>query len=41
MLRAATTADCPTLVEVDLAALGPMPKPFVPPVEVPGSAVAG
>lgn len=25
----------PVLVEVDVAAVGPMPKPFVPPVEVP------
>ena len=38
VVRAAATADGPTLVEVDLTALGPMPTPFVPPVEVPGSA---
>jgi acetolactate synthase-1/2/3 large subunit len=40
-LEAAIGADGPSLVEVDVAALGPMPKPFTPPVEVPAGAVPG
>jgi acetolactate synthase I/II/III large subunit len=31
----ATRSGVPVLVEVDLSAIGPMPRPFVPPVEVP------
>lgn len=36
-LEAAFGADRPTLVEVDVEALGPMTELFVPPVEVPAS----
>ncbi|MFI0968216.1 thiamine pyrophosphate-binding protein [Streptomyces sp. NPDC021080] len=32
----AVASDGPTLVEVDLAALGPMKNPFTPPVKIPG-----
>ncbi|MEY9846580.1 thiamine pyrophosphate-binding protein [Streptacidiphilus sp. MAP5-3] len=35
VLREAAAADGPTVVEVDLAALGPMNVPFTPPVSVP------
>lgn len=35
MITEAVTADGPTLVEVDLAALGPMKNPFTPPVKIP------
>lgn len=35
-IRAAVESDGPTLVEVDLDALGPMKNPFTPPVSVPG-----
>lgn len=35
VLTRAVASGVPTVVEVDLVALGPMPKPFVPPVEVP------
>ncbi|MEU6164220.1 thiamine pyrophosphate-binding protein [Streptomyces tanashiensis] len=36
VLRRAVASDGPTLVEVDLAALGPMKNPFTPPVRIPG-----
>ncbi|MEU8352291.1 thiamine pyrophosphate-dependent enzyme, partial [Streptomyces sp. NPDC048845] len=36
VLGAALHHDGPTLVEVDLGALGPMKNPFTPPVSVPG-----
>lgn len=32
----AVASDGPTLVEVDLVALGPMKNPFTPPVRIPG-----
>jgi acetolactate synthase-1/2/3 large subunit len=35
VIREALAADGPTLVEVDLAALGPMKTPFTPPVTIP------
>ncbi|MGW1881484.1 thiamine pyrophosphate-binding protein [Streptomyces sp. NPDC001970] len=35
-LAEAVAADGPTLVEVDLAELGPMKNPFTPPVKIPG-----
>lgn len=35
MIDAAVASDGPTLVEVDLAALGPMKTPFTPPVKIP------
>ncbi|MGY4278097.1 thiamine pyrophosphate-binding protein [Streptomyces sp. M18.1] len=35
VIDAAVTSDGPTLVEVDLAALGPMRNPFTPPVKIP------
>ncbi|WP_372352067.1 thiamine pyrophosphate-binding protein [Streptomyces sp. KL116D] len=35
VLKAALASDGPTLVEVDLVALGPMKKPFTPPVKIP------
>ncbi|MGW2413316.1 thiamine pyrophosphate-binding protein [Streptomyces tubercidicus] len=35
VITEAVTADGPTLVEVDLAALGPMKNPFTPPVKIP------
>lgn len=35
VLADAVEAHAPVLVEVDVAAIGPMPRPFVPPVEVP------
>ncbi|MEJ1195907.1 MULTISPECIES: thiamine pyrophosphate-binding protein [unclassified Streptomyces] len=35
VIEAAVAADGPTLVEVDLAALGPMKNPFTPPVKIP------
>ncbi|MFJ9408685.1 thiamine pyrophosphate-binding protein [Streptomyces sp. NPDC101393] len=35
VLAAATASDGPTLVEVDLTALGPMKSPFTPPVALP------
>ncbi|MGP3771163.1 thiamine pyrophosphate-binding protein [Streptomyces sp. SDT5-1] len=37
VLEQAVTSDGPTLVEVDLAALGPMKNPFTPPVKIPGA----
>lgn len=36
-LRGALAAS-PAMVEVDVEAIGPMPRPFVPPVEMPGGA---
>jgi acetolactate synthase-1/2/3 large subunit len=36
VLRAAVAERGPVLVEVDLATYGPMPRPFTPPVSVPG-----
>ncbi|MFE4214126.1 thiamine pyrophosphate-binding protein [Streptomyces sp. NPDC056844] len=36
VLCAAIASDGPTLVEVDLEALGPMKNPFTPPVRIPG-----
>ncbi len=38
VLRAALASDGPTLVEVDLDALGPMKHPFTPPVSIPTTA---
>ncbi|MFF7825993.1 thiamine pyrophosphate-binding protein [Streptomyces rochei] len=35
VIDAAVASDGPTLVEVDLAALGPMRNPFTPPVKIP------
>ncbi|MFE7170022.1 thiamine pyrophosphate-binding protein [Streptomyces sp. NPDC057616] len=35
VITAAVAAEGPTLVEVDLAALGPMKNPFTPPVKIP------
>ncbi|MFE5394853.1 thiamine pyrophosphate-binding protein [Streptomyces sp. NPDC056568] len=35
VIDAAVASDGPTLVEVDLAALGPMRDPFTPPVKIP------
>nr|CUW01162.1 putative acetolactate synthase [Streptomyces caniferus] len=35
VITEALAADGPTLVEVDLAALGPMKNPFTPPVKIP------
>ncbi|MFG2212325.1 thiamine pyrophosphate-binding protein [Streptomyces sp. NPDC048638] len=35
VIAEAVAADGPTLVEVDLAALGPMKTPFTPPVKIP------
>ncbi|MBQ1096938.1 thiamine pyrophosphate-binding protein [Streptomyces sp. b94] len=35
VIEAAVASDGPTLVEVDLAALGPMKNPFTPPVKIP------
>ncbi|MFD0058624.1 thiamine pyrophosphate-binding protein [Streptomyces sp. NPDC127168] len=35
VIDAAVASDGPTLVEVDLAALGPMKDPFTPPVKIP------
>ncbi|WP_377267984.1 thiamine pyrophosphate-binding protein [Peterkaempfera sp. SMS 1(5)a] len=35
-IRDAVDSDGPTLVEVDLASLGPMKTPFTPPVTIPG-----
>lgn len=37
VIEEAVAADGPTLVEVDLAALGPMKNPFTPPVKIPGA----
>ncbi|SFY53802.1 thiamine pyrophosphate-binding protein [Streptomyces sp. F-1] len=37
VLRAALASDGPTLVEVDLDALGPMKNPFTPPVTIPAA----
>lgn len=37
VLAEATSLRRPVVVEVDCDAVGPMPKPFVPPVPVPGS----
>ncbi|MFJ6631567.1 thiamine pyrophosphate-binding protein [Streptomyces sp. NPDC091376] len=37
VLTAAVASDGPTLVEVDLTALGPMKNPFTPPVKIPGA----
>ena len=34
----ATAARCPQMIRVDCEALGPMPVPFVPPVEMPSTA---
>ncbi|MEU8678709.1 thiamine pyrophosphate-binding protein [Streptomyces sp. NPDC048560] len=36
VLAEAVASDGPTLVEVDLGALGPMKTPFTPPVRIPG-----
>ncbi|RII18788.1 Acetolactate synthase isozyme 2 large subunit [Streptomyces sp. YIM 130001] len=36
VLGQAVASDGPVLVEVDLAALGPMKNPFTPPVKIPG-----
>ncbi|MFJ5074529.1 thiamine pyrophosphate-binding protein [Streptomyces sp. NPDC088553] len=36
VLAEAVASDGPTLVEVDLTALGPMKNPFTPPVRIPG-----
>ncbi|MBL1290129.1 thiamine pyrophosphate-binding protein [Streptomyces sp. For3] len=36
VLTEAVASDGPTLVEVDLEALGPMKNPFTPPVRIPG-----
>ncbi|MFD4137647.1 thiamine pyrophosphate-binding protein [Streptomyces sp. NPDC058572] len=36
LIAEAVASDGPTLVEVDLAALGPMKNPFTPPVRIPG-----
>ncbi|MEU5956593.1 thiamine pyrophosphate-binding protein [Streptomyces sp. NPDC047525] len=36
VIRHAVASDGPTLVEVDLARLGPMKNPFTPPVKIPG-----
>ncbi|MHB6905827.1 thiamine pyrophosphate-binding protein [Streptomyces sp. DB-54] len=36
LLAQAVGSDGPVLVEVDLAALGPMKNPFTPPVKIPG-----
>ncbi|MER5755203.1 thiamine pyrophosphate-binding protein [Streptomyces sp. NPDC002088] len=36
VITAAVASDGPTLVEVDLTALGPMKNPFTPPVRIPG-----
>ncbi|MFD9034941.1 thiamine pyrophosphate-binding protein [Streptomyces sp. NPDC059567] len=36
VIAEAVASDGPTLVEVDLAALGPMKNPFTPPVRIPG-----
>lgn len=36
VLAEAVASDGPVLVEVDLAALGPMKNPFTPPVRIPG-----
>ena len=36
--EAATVARCPQMIRVDCEALGPMPVPFVPPVEMPSTA---
>ncbi|WP_405402761.1 thiamine pyrophosphate-binding protein [Streptomyces sp. NBC_01104] len=38
VIRAATASPGPTLVEIDLAALGPMNTPFTPPVKLPATA---
>ncbi|MEU6842170.1 thiamine pyrophosphate-binding protein [Streptomyces sp. NPDC046716] len=37
VIQEAVAADGPVLVEVDLAALGPMKNPFTPPVKIPGT----
>lgn len=37
VLEQAVGAEGPTLVEVDLASLGPMKNPFTPPVKIPGA----
>ncbi|WP_306319268.1 MULTISPECIES: thiamine pyrophosphate-binding protein [unclassified Streptomyces] len=37
VIEQAVGSDGPTLVEVDLAALGPMKNPFTPPVKIPGA----
>ncbi|MFI9823589.1 thiamine pyrophosphate-binding protein [Streptomyces sp. NPDC052013] len=37
VIRQALAAEGPTVVEVDLAALGPMKTPFTPPVKIPGT----
>ncbi|NYV77569.1 thiamine pyrophosphate-dependent enzyme, partial [Streptomyces sp. UH6] len=36
VIKEAVDSDGPTLVEVDLTALGPMKNPFTPPVSIPG-----
>ncbi|MFE4306078.1 thiamine pyrophosphate-binding protein [Streptomyces sp. NPDC056891] len=36
VITEAVASDGPTLVEVDLASLGPMKNPFTPPVRIPG-----
>ncbi|WUS96490.1 thiamine pyrophosphate-binding protein [Streptomyces sp. NBC_00708] len=38
VIKEATTTPGPTLVEIDLAALGPMNTPFTPPVKLPAAA---
>ncbi|MEV5614107.1 thiamine pyrophosphate-binding protein [Streptomyces sp. NPDC052225] len=37
VIERAVASEGPTLVEVDLAALGPMKNPFTPPVKIPGT----
>ncbi|MYT72944.1 MULTISPECIES: thiamine pyrophosphate-binding protein [unclassified Streptomyces] len=37
VIQEAVGSDGPVLVEVDLAALGPMKNPFTPPVKIPGT----
>ncbi|MFJ8953613.1 thiamine pyrophosphate-binding protein [Streptomyces sp. NPDC102381] len=37
VIEQAVGAEGPTLVEVDLASLGPMKNPFTPPVKIPGA----
>lgn len=38
VIKEATASGGPTLVEIDLAALGPMNTPFTPPVKLPSTA---
>lgn len=37
-LACALSTRCPAVVEVDVDALGPIPRPFTPPVSIPGTA---